>query len=78
MINRAEIQKDHNDYGVPDIDSTPGNRVPGEDDIDDAPVMVTIKTGNEIALYITIALGTTMILVSGIVMIKKKVLINWE
>ncbi len=78
LINTAEINKDHNEYGVPDRDSTPGNNVPGEDDIDDAPVMVTIKTGNEIALYITIALGTTMILVSGIVMIKKKVLINWE
>ena len=78
MINTAEIEEDHNDYGAPDIDSTPGNNVPGEDDIDDAPVMVTIKTGSEIALYIAIALGTTMILVSGIVMIKKKVLINWE
>ena len=78
LINTAEINKDHNEYGVPDRDSTPGNNVPGEDDIDDAPVMVTIKTGSEIALYIAIALGTTMILVSGIVMIKKKVLINWE
>ena len=78
LINTAEINKDHNEYGVPDRDSTPGNKVPGEDDIDDAPVMVTIKTGNEIALYIAIALGATMILVSGIVMIKKKVLINWE
>ena len=78
LINTAEINKDHNEYGVPDRDSTPGNNVPGEDDIDDAPVMVTIKTGNEIALYIAIALGATMILVSGIVMIKKKVLINWE
>ena len=78
LINTAEINKDHNEYGVPDRDSTPGNNVPGEDDIDDAPVMVTIKTGNEIALCIAIALGTTMILVSGIVMIKKKVLINWE
>ena len=78
LINTAEINKDHNEYGVPDRDSTPGNNVPGEDDIDDAPVMVTIKTGSEIALYIAIVLGTTMILVSGIVMIKKKVLINWE
>ena len=78
LINTAEINKDHNEYGVPDRDSTPGNNVPGEDDIDDAPVMVTIKTGSEIALYIAIALGATMILVSGIVMIKKKVLINWE
>ena len=46
LINTAEINKDHNEYGVPDRDSTPGNNVPGEDDIDDAPVMVTIKTGS--------------------------------
>ena len=78
MTNTAEISEDYNDYGIPDRDSTPNNKVPGEDDIDDAPVMVTIKTGSEIALYIAIALGATMILVSGIVMIKKKVLINWE
>ena len=78
LINTAEINKDHNEYGVPDRDSTPGNNVPGEDDIDDAPVMVTVKTGNEIALYISLTLGTAMILVVGIVMIKKKVLVDWE
>ena len=44
-INTAEISKDYNDYGTPDIDSTPDNNVPGEDDIDDAPVMLTVKTG---------------------------------
>ena len=78
LINTAEINKDHNEYDVPDRDSTPGNNVPGEDDIDDAPVMVTVKTGNEIALYISLTLGTAMILVVGIVMIKKKVLVDWE
>ena len=40
--------------------------------------MVTVKTGNEIALYISLTLGTAMILVVGIVMIKKKVLVDWE
>ena len=78
MINTAEINKDHNEYGTPDIDSTPGNNVPGEDDIDDAPVMLTVKTGNEIALYIAILLGATMIVAVGIVMIKKKVLAYWK
>ena len=78
LINTAEINKDHNEYGVPDRDSTPGNNVPGEDDIDDAPVMLTVKTGNEIALYIATLLGATMIVAVGIVMIKKKVLVDWE
>ena len=78
LINTAEIDDDHNAYGVPDRDSTPGNNVPGEDDIDDAPVMVTVKTGNELALYLAIILGTALIVIVGIVIIKKKVLVDWE
>ena len=35
MTNTAEISEDYNDYGIPDRDSTPNNKVPGEDDIDD-------------------------------------------
>ena len=34
MDNWAEISKDYNEYGSPDIDSTPNNRKPGEDDIE--------------------------------------------
>lgn len=45
MDNWAEISKDYNEYGSPDIDSTPDNNKKGEDDIDDAPVMVTVQTG---------------------------------
>ena len=78
LINTAEIDDDHNAYGVPDRDSTPGNNVPGEDDIDDAPVMLTVKTGNELALYLAIILGTALIVIVGIVIIKKKVLVDWE
>ena len=74
MINTAEIQKDHNDYGIPDRDSTPGNNVPGEDDIDDAPVMLTVKTGaTDIAIYSSIALGALIIVSLGGMLIKKKV-----
>lgn len=50
MDNWAEISKDYNEYGSPDIDSTPDNNKKGEDDIDDAPVMVTVQTG-EVARY---------------------------
>ena len=74
MVNTAEIEKDHNDFGIPDRDSTPGNNVPGEDDIDDAPVMITIKTGaTDIAIYTSIALGALLIISVGGVVIKKKV-----
>ena len=34
LINTAEINEDSNEYDTPDIDSTPGNGIEGEDDID--------------------------------------------
>ena len=70
-INTAEIEKDHNEYGTPDIDSTPGNGVPGEDDIDTAPVMITVKTGSEIITYSIIGIISTIIIATGIILIKK-------
>ena len=72
-INTAEISEDYNEYGIPDIDSTPNNKVPGEDDIDDAPVMLTISTGRVIT-YFAISITVLTILVLGIVAIKKYVL----
>lgn len=71
MINTAEISEDYNDYGIPDRDSTPNNKVPGEDDIDDAPVMLTVKTGSDIIIYISVACGILAILGAGIFGIKK-------
>ena len=71
MINTAEISEDYNDYGIPDRDSTPNNKVPGEDDIDDAPVMLTVKTGSDVIIYISVACGILAILGVGIFGIKK-------
>ena len=73
--NVAEISKDYNDSNTPDIDSTPNNNKPGEDDIDDAPVILTIKTGaNDTIQYITLTTIGLTILASGVVLIKKYVL----
>ena len=73
-VNVAEINKDHNDYGTPDIDSTPGNNVPKEDDIDDAPVMLSVTTGSDIVKYVAfIAVILTFIGIS-IYAIKRRVL----
>ena len=73
MDNWAEISKDHNDFNSPDIDSTPDNNKKGEDDIDDAPVSVGVKTG-QIRTFTTIGLAVLVILSSGVVLIKKFVL----
>ena len=75
-INIAEISKDENEKGIPDRDSTPDNKKPGEDDIDDAPVLLTISTGileNTIA-YVSGALVILVVIGLGLVAIKKYVL----
>ena len=73
MTNTAEISEDYNDYGVPDIDSTPDNRVEGEDDIDDAPVMLSISTG-QARIYFTLGFTILITIAGGIVLIKKFVI----
>lgn len=72
-VNTAEISEDWNEYGVPDRDSTPDNKKEGEDDIDDAPVMLSIATGQARIYFV---LGTTVlsILSGGIFLIKKYVM----
>lgn len=73
MINTAEISEDYNEYGTPDKDSTPNNKVPGEDDIDDAPVMLTVKTGSEIILYVTLGFVVLAVIGLGVFGVKKYV-----
>ena len=71
--NIAEISKDYNEYGTPDIDSTPNNKKDGEDDIDDAPVALTVVTGSA-PTYIALITGTLVIIAAGIFVIKKYVI----
>ena len=73
MINTAEISEDYNESGTPDIDSTPNNKVEGEDDIDDAPVALTMVTGST-PLYIGLTAGTLAIIAGGVFLIKKYVI----
>lgn len=72
--NYAEISKDYNDWGIPDIDSTPDNLdgKPYEDDEDDAPVLLTLKTG-QMPIYFILGFGILAVLVGGIYLIKKYV-----
>ena len=72
MTNTAEISEDYNEFGVHDIDSTPNNKVKDEDDIDDAPVMLTIKTGSVVIAYSSLGLGFVMIITGGVIMIRRK------
>lgn len=67
--NWAEISKDSGD----DIDSTPDNNNKSEDDIDNAKVVLSIKTGRA-TTYIVLAFASVSILAAGTYMIKKRVL----
>ncbi len=73
--NWAEISEDRDEDGDPveDIDSTPDNKKEGEDDIDDARVILSIVTGIG-ENYIFIIAGILVILVAGLILIKKFVL----
>ena len=74
-VNTAEISKDKNDSNTPDIDSVPNNKKPGEDDIDDAPVILATKTGELINLsYIVLATSSLAIIALGIVVIRKYII----
>ncbi len=71
--NTAEISEDYNDRGIPDRDSTPDNKKPGEDDIDDAPVMLSVKTG-QIPMYTALGFSILSIIAGGVTLIKKYVI----
>ena len=73
MTNIAEISEDYNEYGIPDKDSTPDNKKSGEDDIDDAPVMLSISTG-QIRIYFTLGFIILITAASGVALIKRFIL----
>ena len=68
--NTAEISEDDNEYDVPDKDSTPDNKVEGEDDIDIAKVILAISTG-AVATYFKLTIGLLAVVLVGVVLIKK-------
>ena len=73
MTNWAEISKDKNDSNTPDIDSTPNNKVEGEDDFDYAPVAITVVAGSA-PRYIALSSSILAIIGTGAVLIKRFVI----
>ena len=73
--NIAEISEDADNHGNPitDIDSTPNNQVDGEDDQDNAPVIITVRTG-ETTIYTSVIIAVIAIIGAGVYGIKKYVL----
>lgn len=73
IINKAEIYEASNDLGLEDIDSNQANKSENEDDMSQAQVLISIKTGEAI-LYIGLAILIIAIIGTGIYFINKKVI----
>ena len=71
--NSAEIYEASNNYGLLDIDSTPGNKASNEDDYSIANVIVGVKTGQAV-IYVTLTMAVLIIIATGVYVIRKKVL----
>ena len=58
-----EIAKDYNEYAIEDIDSVPGNRAEGEDDISRADIIIGVQTGGSVVnvMIITTTLITLLV-----------------
>ena len=71
IYNTAEIAEDYNELGIADSNSTPGNKKDGENDLSQANVILSIRTGG--IVYATIAIVIVLILGAvAFVIIKKK------
>ena len=73
ITNNAEIMETSNDYGMEDVDSTPGNKTTNEDDYSTANIILGVKTG-QIFIYVTLTLTIIAIIGVGTYIIKKRVL----
>ena len=71
--NIAEIAESYNDAGTPDINSIPGNKQQGENDMSSADVIISVKTG-EVAMYMALVISMLAILGAGIYFIEKKII----
>ena len=73
--NTAEIFEDFNEYAIEDINSVAGNKEEKENDMSGADVIITVSTGSPI-LYMSIMLGSMLVLGLGIYLINKKVIMR--
>lgn len=71
--NTAEIAEDYNEAGITDINSTPGNRQQGENDMGSADIIISIRTGGAV-MYITLTITLIAVLGVGIYFIRKKII----
>lgn len=77
-LNTAEIQKSSNDQALQDRDSIAGNNKTGEDDISNAQLIISVKTGADTIVGITSIIIVLVALGIFIYIIRKREVLNNE
>ncbi len=70
--NLAEIQEDYNEAGMTDINSTPGNKTQGENDMGSADTIISVKTGGPV-VYTMLTLAILIVLAGGVFFVGKEI-----
>ena len=70
--NNAEIYETYNEQGLTDIDSTEANQAEHEDDMSKADIVLSVVTG-KIVMYSILGVVILAMLITGIILIQKKV-----
>ena len=71
-VNVAEISSHYNDSATEDIDSTPNNKVVGEDDLDMAPVLLSISTGLMSFVKDYLLILTGVLIIMAVIIIRRR------
>ena len=71
-VNVAEISSHYNDSATEDIDSTPNNKVVGEDDLDMAPVLLSISTGLMSFVKDYLLILTGVLIIMAVVIVRRR------
>ena len=74
--NTAEIESAYNELGIKDNNSTPGNRVKGENDMGMADTIIGISTGGYVYITIGTIISTFILGTIAIIIINKNKKIN--
>lgn len=70
--NTAEIAESYNELGLADSKSTSGNKVQGEEDYSSADAILSLKTGGEVYIAITIIVVAVLGIIVFVVIRKKQ------
>ena len=72
--NNAELYEVYNEEGIGDCDSTPANKVSGEDDLSAADIVIGVKTGDAVVYTAIISIIICLTIATSVYFIRKSIL----